>query len=71
MPSGILIHPALWLQQIWAENWGLRPHLGEGELGPHLTHCGQGQGLPACQVSSWSVQQFGHNTPTSQTDRTL
>ena len=26
--------------------------LGEGELGPHLTQCGQGQGLPACQVSS-------------------
>jgi len=26
-------------------------------------------GLPACQVSSWSVQPFGHNTPTSQTDR--
>ena len=41
--------------------------LGEGELGPHLTQCGQGWGLPACQVSSWSVQPFGHNTPTSQT----
>jgi len=26
--------------------------------------------LPACQVSSWFVQPFGHNTPTSQTDRT-
>jgi len=26
--------------------------LGEGELGPHLTQCGQGRGLPACQVSS-------------------
>ena len=22
MPSGILIHVAIWLQQIWAENWG-------------------------------------------------
>jgi len=31
----------------------------EGELGPHLTQCGQGRGLPACQVSSWSVQPFG------------
>jgi len=43
--------------------------LGEGELGPHLTQCGQGRDLPACQVSSWSVQPFGHNTPTLQTDR--
>jgi len=23
-----------------------------GELGPHLTHCGLGRGLPPCQVSS-------------------
>jgi len=28
-----------------------------------------GRGLPPCQVSSWSIQLFGHNTPTSQTDR--
>jgi len=46
-------------------NWGVCPF--GGELGPHLTQCGQGQGLPACQVSSWSIQPFGHNTPTSQT----
>ena len=26
--------------------------LGVRELGPHLTQCGQGRGLPACQVSS-------------------
>jgi len=41
-----------------------------GELGPHLTQCGLGQGLPLCQVSSWSIQLFGHNTPTSQTGQT-
>jgi len=29
IPSGILIHPAIWLQQIWAENWGLC-RFGEG-----------------------------------------
>jgi len=29
--------------------------LGEGELGPHLIQCGQVRGVPACQVSSWSV----------------
>jgi len=31
---------------------GLRPLFGGGERGPHLTQCGQGRGLPACQVSS-------------------
>jgi len=46
--------------------------LREGELGTHLTQCGQGRGLPACQVSSRSIQPFGHNTPALQTgqDRT-
>jgi len=46
MPSAILIHPAVWPQQTWAENWGGRlcPFEG-GELGPHLTQCGQGRGL--------------------------
>jgi len=38
---------------------------GEGDLGPHLTQCGRGRGLPPCQVSSWSIKPFGHNTPTS------
>ena len=29
----------------------------------YLTQCGQGRGLPPCQVSSssWSIQPFGHN----------
>ena len=38
IPSGILIHRAVWPQQKWAENWGgkLR-HLLGGVLGPHLT----------------------------------
>jgi len=40
-----------------------------GKLDPHLTQCGLGRGLPAFQVSSWSIQPFGHNTPTLQTDR--
>ena len=25
VPSGILMHPAVWPQWKWAENWGLRP----------------------------------------------
>jgi len=40
------------------------PLWGEG-LGPHLTQCGQGRGLPPCQVLFWCIQPFGHNTPTS------
>ena len=36
VPSGILIDPAIWPQQIWAKNWGLCA-FGEGEVGPHLT----------------------------------
>jgi len=29
IPSGILIHPAVWTQQTWAEKWGmLCPFLG-------------------------------------------
>jgi len=62
LPSCILINWAIWPQQMWAENWWGCAPLGEGDLRPHLTQCGPGQGLPACQVSSWSVQLFGHNT---------
>ena len=40
---------------------------GGGELGPNLTQCGQGRVLPACQVSSWSIQPFDHSAPTSKT----
>jgi len=35
--------------------------LAEGELGPHLTQCRLGQGLPPYQVASWSIQPFRHN----------
>jgi len=31
------------------------------ELGPHLTQCGLGRGLPPYQMLSWSIQPFGHN----------
>jgi len=31
-----------------------------GELGPHLTQCRLGWGLPPYQVVSWSIQPFGH-----------
>jgi len=42
IPSGILMHPAVWPQYKWAENWGRLcppPFWGE-ELGPHLAQCG-------------------------------
>ena len=35
--------------------------LSMGELGPHLTQCRLGQGLPPHQVASWSIKPFGHN----------
>ena len=50
VPSFILIHPAVWPQHTWAENWGLCPFWGE--LGLHLTQCGLGRGLPPYQVTS-------------------
>jgi len=58
VPSGILIHPAVWSQQTWAD--GLCP-FGGGELGPHLTQHRLGWGLPPYQVASWSIQPSGHN----------
>jgi len=41
--------------------------LSVGDLGPHLTQCHLG--IPPYQVASWSIQPFGHNTPTLQTGR--
>ena len=54
VPSGILIHAAVWPQQTWAENWGAGavPPFGGGKLGPHLTQCRLGRGLPPYQVAS-------------------
>jgi len=68
VPSGILIHPAIQPQQTWAKIGEAAPLWGE--LGPHITQCRLGQGLPTYQVASWSIQPFGHNTPTSQTGQT-
>jgi len=34
---------------------------GENWLGPHVTQCGLGRGLPSHQVASRSIQPFGHN----------
>ena len=38
------------------------PFFGEGDrVGPHLTQCHLGRGLPPYQVTSWFIQPFGHN----------
>ena len=50
LPSGMLIHPAIWPQQIWPKIGGCAP-LGRGAGSPYLTECGQGRGLPSRQVS--------------------
>jgi len=52
VPSGILIHPAVWPQQTWVEIWGKLCPLEGVELGPHLTQCCPGRGLPSYQVVS-------------------
>ena len=40
--------------------WIKMPLLG-GELGPYLTQSCLGRGLPPYQVTSYSIQPFGHN----------
>jgi len=40
---------------------GAPPTFLLGELGPHLTQCGLGRGLPPYQVASLSIQPFSHN----------
>jgi len=52
IPSRISVHPAVWPRRTWAKNWrGLYP-VGQGELGPHLSQCRLGRGLPPYQVVS-------------------
>jgi len=67
--SFILIHPAVWPQQTRAKNWGALTPFGKEGTWSHLTQCCLERGLPPYQVVSSSIQPFGHNTPTSQTER--
>jgi len=50
---------------------GSASFFAEGELGTHLTQYRLGRGLPLYQLASGYIQPFGHNTPTSQTDRQI
>jgi len=62
IPSGILIHPAVWPQQAWAENWGTAVPL-LGGAGSACNTMWPGRGLPPYQVqASWAMQPFGRNT---------
>jgi len=65
-----LLHRATIITNSKCKNTAVYRLLAVDSLGPHLTQCLMGRGLPLCQVSSWSIQPFGHITPTSQTDRT-
>jgi len=60
--SGILSHPAVWSQYTWVDFFrmgGCAPWAVE--LGPHITQCCPGRGLPSYQVASWSIQPYSHN----------
>jgi len=61
LPSGILIHPAIWSQQISAKDCGAPPPFWGGEPGPHLAQLGLGRELPPCQVASSSIQPSRRN----------
>jgi len=53
-------------------DWDPAPPIKGAQPPPQFSahvYCGQDI-LPPCQVSSWSIQPFGHNTPTSQTGQT-
>ena len=60
MPSGILIHSAVWPQQTWTKKCGGCCALLEGAGSPCNT-MSPGPSLPPYQAASWSMQPFGHN----------
>jgi len=50
VPSGILIHIAVWPQTRAEKRGGAAYPFGEEELGPHLTQCRLSRGLHPYQV---------------------
>jgi len=48
LPSSILIHPAIWPQQIWAENWGDGLCHLRGKLGPPMWPGPRPTSVPSC-----------------------
>jgi len=69
IPCGILIliHPAVWPQQIWVKNSGLCPFWGEAVESPSNTTWPRPTSVPSF---IFSIQPFGHNTPMLQIGQT-
>jgi len=65
LPSSMLIRAAVSPQQTWPK-LGLCP-FWEGSWICILYNVARAKAIPPCQVSSSSIQPFGHNTPTLQT----
>ena len=65
----------IYIGQVLSSSWDGRPFchnrhgpkigglcpFWEEKLGPHVTKCGLGWGLPSYQVASWSIQPLGYN----------
>jgi len=74
VPSGILIHPAVWPHYMGRKMRVLCASFLPGELGPHLAQCGRWLGLSPTAMPSFilihTTVWLQYNTPTPQTDRT-
>ena len=69
LPSSILIHPAIWPQQIWAENWGDGLCLFEGGAGLPSNTMWPGPRptcVPSCILATIQ-QRYTHYRQTGQT----
>ena len=69
VPSGILIHPAVWPRQTWAENWGLCPFSEEGSWVPSNTMWPGPR--PTCTPSFIFIHPIVWPQYTNVTDRTV
>jgi len=64
VPSGILVHPAVWLQYMGQKVGAAVPPPLFGMMGPHLTQCRLGQGQPPYQLiqpAVWPQQTWAEN----------
>ena len=69
IPSGILIHPAICPQQIWAENWGALPPLWGRRAGSPYNTMWPGP-RPTCTPSFILIRPTVWPQYTNVTDRT-
>jgi len=63
-PSGIFIHPAVWSQQTWAENWALCPFGGAGSpcntMSPRPMSTSLSSGI-LIRPADWPQQTWAEN----------